>query len=82
MTTIGKSLTGYQQITQWRARQRELNQSSLETQNALFGNILGAGTSQVSGLMDITVQRVQTRLKAEQNAKIAAMQKQIADLKL
>lgn len=79
---IGQSLSSYQQVTQWRAKQRALNKAQLDTQNALFSTFFNANVTTASGQVDLTVQLMQTRLQTEQKAKVEALQKQLADLKV
>lgn len=77
---INSRLSPYQQVTQWRQQQRERNQSYLETQSVTYSAFFSASSTMADGIVGLATQQLSTRLQAEQQAKVAELQKRVTDV--
>jgi len=65
-----KKLSAYQQMQQWRTKQRERTEM-LERQNAIGANLFAVGVSETQTATEMLFNNVAARVKKEAQAKLA-----------
>ncbi|WP_186394520.1 hypothetical protein [Stappia sp. TSB10GB4] len=65
-----KKLSAYQQMQQWRTKQRERSET-LERQNAISSNLFAVGISETQTATEMLFNNVAARVKKEAQAKLA-----------